>query len=156
MECINATNLRRKSGPWGTHLLLPVYRKFEVDTTRQLSHPLPVPATKAGCPIQARFWLEWDTTALDGGPSFSAPAAVQLAGARYVALYNELRHKCPRAHPCWRLPFVKRQATRRAPFSDQSNVIRMSFIATMLENPNVWSKIENGVSGRRQSGDRLL
>src|SRR5580658_478457 len=22
-------------------------------------------ATKAGCPIQARFWLEWDTTALD-------------------------------------------------------------------------------------------
>jgi hypothetical protein len=23
------------------------------------------PATKAGCPIQARFWLEWDTTALD-------------------------------------------------------------------------------------------
>src|SRR5271170_5898195 len=25
----------------------------------------PSPLTKAGCPIQARFWLEWDTTALD-------------------------------------------------------------------------------------------
>jgi hypothetical protein len=24
-----------------------------------------VPATKGGCPIQAVFWLEWDTTALD-------------------------------------------------------------------------------------------
>jgi hypothetical protein len=23
------------------------------------------PATKAGCPIQAVLWLEWDTTALD-------------------------------------------------------------------------------------------
>jgi hypothetical protein len=23
------------------------------------------PAKKAGCPIQAAFWLEWDTTALD-------------------------------------------------------------------------------------------
>jgi hypothetical protein len=23
------------------------------------------PVTKAGCPIQARFWLEWDSTALD-------------------------------------------------------------------------------------------
>src|ERR1700733_8747194 len=50
---------------WGTHLLLAVHRKFEVATTRQLSHPLPVPAAKAGCPIQAVFWLEWDTTALD-------------------------------------------------------------------------------------------
>jgi hypothetical protein len=60
MECINATSLHRKSGPWGTHLLLLVHRKFEVVTTRQLSHPLPVPAAKAGCPIQAVFWLEWD------------------------------------------------------------------------------------------------
>jgi hypothetical protein len=39
--------------------------KFEVVRKRQLSHPLPVPAAKAGCPIQAVFWLEWDTTALD-------------------------------------------------------------------------------------------
>src|SRR5271163_965593 len=50
---------------WGTQLLLLVHRKFEVVPTRQLSHPLPVPAAKAGCPIQAVFWLEWDTTALD-------------------------------------------------------------------------------------------
>src|SRR5271167_2437300 len=28
-------------------------------------HPDSSPATKAGCPIQARFWLEWDATALD-------------------------------------------------------------------------------------------
>jgi hypothetical protein len=45
--------------------LLPVHKKFEVATTRQLSHPLPVPAAKAGCPIQAVFWLEWDNTVLD-------------------------------------------------------------------------------------------
>ena len=36
-----------------------------VREARQLSHPLPVPAARAGCPIQAVFWLEWDTTALD-------------------------------------------------------------------------------------------
>jgi len=54
---------------WGTQLLLPVHRKFEVDTTRQFSHPLPVRAAKGGCPIQARFWLEWDTTALVAHPN---------------------------------------------------------------------------------------
>jgi hypothetical protein len=45
--------------------LLLVHRKFEVVTTRQLSHPLPAPAAKVGCPIRAVFWLEWDTTAVD-------------------------------------------------------------------------------------------
>jgi hypothetical protein len=62
---------------WGTQHLLPVHRDFEVVRTRQFSHPLPVPAAKAGCPIQAAFWLEWDTTALDqwcrsGSLNFSA------------------------------------------------------------------------------------
>ena len=55
----------KKRLEWGTHPLLPVHGKFEELTTRLLSHPLPVPAAKAGCPIQAVFWLEWDTTALD-------------------------------------------------------------------------------------------
>jgi hypothetical protein len=32
-------------------------------------------STKAGCPIQARFWLEWDTTALDA-PFLSSRVAV--------------------------------------------------------------------------------
>ena len=43
-----------------------------------------LPATKAGCPIQARFWLEWDTTALE------APFAVLagLAAARGLAVCN--------------------------------------------------------------------
>jgi hypothetical protein len=50
----------KKRLEWGTQPLLPVHRKFEVATTRQLSHPLPVPAAKGGCPIQAVFWLEWD------------------------------------------------------------------------------------------------
>jgi hypothetical protein len=36
---------------WGTHLWLLVHRKFEVVTRRQLSHPLPVPAAKSGCPM---------------------------------------------------------------------------------------------------------
>jgi hypothetical protein len=45
--------------------LLPVHRRFEVVMIRQLSHPLPVSAARAGCPIQAVLWLEWDTTALD-------------------------------------------------------------------------------------------
>jgi hypothetical protein len=44
--------------------LLPVYREFEVVTTRSFHTPLPVPTAKAGCPIQAVFWLEWDNTAL--------------------------------------------------------------------------------------------
>jgi hypothetical protein len=37
MESINATSLHRKSGRWGTHLLLLVHRKFEV-VTRQRFH----------------------------------------------------------------------------------------------------------------------
>jgi hypothetical protein len=39
----------------------------------------------AGCPIQARFWLEWDTTALDRSPSpFGAvyTGTVRLCTAR--------------------------------------------------------------------------
>ena len=32
------------------------------------------PSTTAGCPIQARFWLEWDTTALDSPFLSSRPA----------------------------------------------------------------------------------
>src|SRR5580698_8153969 len=62
----------KKRLEWGTHHFLPVHRKFEVVTTRQLSHPLPVPAAKAGCPIQAVFWLEWDNTAL----IFSCPCGL--------------------------------------------------------------------------------
>jgi hypothetical protein len=65
MESINATSLRRKSGQWGTQPRYSYIGKFEVVRTRQLSHPLPVRATKGGCPIQAVFWLEWDTTAFD-------------------------------------------------------------------------------------------
>ena len=38
-----------------------VPRLIQEDERRSLLHR----ATKAGCPIQARFWLEWDTTALD-------------------------------------------------------------------------------------------
>ena len=51
MECINATSLHRKSGQWGTQRLLP-HSQFAYG------------GTKAGCPIQAVLWLEWDTTAL--------------------------------------------------------------------------------------------
>jgi hypothetical protein len=54
--------------------------------TRQLSHPPPVPAAEARCPIQDVFWLEWDITALDlgwwmgrgvGEPAVSVPAPTQ-------------------------------------------------------------------------------
>jgi hypothetical protein len=38
--------------------------RYPLDRLRE-DDQLSSPATKAGCPIQARFWLEWDTTALD-------------------------------------------------------------------------------------------
>jgi hypothetical protein len=50
---------------WDTQPLLLVQGvglKAAVSRLPRISY---VPATKAGCPIQARFWLEWDTTALD-------------------------------------------------------------------------------------------
>src|SRR3984885_12193513 len=55
---------------------VPVHRKFEVVTTRQLSHPLPVPAAKAGCPIQAVLWLEWDKQHSTSG-GFSAACWIE-------------------------------------------------------------------------------
>ena len=50
---------------WGTQPLLLVQEvgvKAAVSLTPRISY---VPATRGGCPIQAVFWLEWDTTALD-------------------------------------------------------------------------------------------
>src|SRR5271169_3274535 len=38
---------------------------------RERDDQLVSPTTKAGCPIQARFWLEWDTTA-PGAPFLSS------------------------------------------------------------------------------------
>jgi hypothetical protein len=67
-----------------------VFRVFFVKTPTESSSRLPrlavgeavtfldcaSPSTKAGCPIQARFWLEWDTTALDA-PFFVIPSVAE-------------------------------------------------------------------------------
>jgi hypothetical protein len=37
-------------------------------------------ATKAGCPIQARFWLEWDTTVLRPAVPLSSPLVTTWPG----------------------------------------------------------------------------
>jgi hypothetical protein len=98
MECINATSLYRKSGQWGTHPLLPVHRKFEVITTRQLSHPLPVPAAKAGCPIQAVFWLEWDTRHSTRGGRWNEAVHTQqvaLSSSTFVRQSGQLCKRIP-------------------------------------------------------------
>src|SRR5271156_3746538 len=67
--------IQAKTGlEWGTQPLLPVScRTLDLSLHPQHAYgklaardeQLASPATKAGCPIQARFWLEWDTTALD-------------------------------------------------------------------------------------------
>jgi hypothetical protein len=41
-------------------------RILTLRTSRNFSQTcLSLPVTKDGCPIQARFWLEWDSTDLD-------------------------------------------------------------------------------------------
>src|ERR1700722_15072672 len=53
----------------------------------------PFPPTKAGCPIQAVFWLEWDTTALDYPFSHSSTClSLVISAAVYPSLNNETGH----------------------------------------------------------------
>jgi hypothetical protein len=63
--------------------LLPVHSKFEESTTRQLSHPLPVPVAKGGCPIQAVFWLEWDPR--HSNNEHPAPTQIFRSSSRSIA-----------------------------------------------------------------------
>jgi hypothetical protein len=55
----------KKRLEWGTQPLLLVQGVGVKAAVSWLPRIFYVPATKGGCPIQAVFWLEWDTTALD-------------------------------------------------------------------------------------------